>query len=114
MATETVTIAEPPVLNTSATATPFACAPDNSVNTSTVTVFVPGGGGTPPYLYSIDNSNFQSSNTFEVADTGVSQTINVYVRDANGCVATDFVILEPLNSFDATVAQDIAISCANP
>jgi gliding motility-associated-like protein/uncharacterized repeat protein (TIGR01451 family) len=111
-AQQNVTIGEPPVVTLSASATAFACAPDNSVNTATVTAIA--GGGTAPYLYSIDGVNYQSSNTFEVADTGMAQPLNVSVRDANGCVEIVPVVLEPLNAFSAGVAQNVAITCLNP
>ena len=112
--TEVVTISEPNALSVSAVATAFSCAPDNSVNTATITATVPGGAGTAPYLYSIDNVNYQTSNVFEVVDNGLVQNLTVYVRDDNGCTATDTVIIQPLNTFTATVTQNIAISCVNP
>ena len=111
---ETVVVNEPTVLTASALATPFACNPDNTVNTSTITVTVPVGSGTAPYLYSIDNVNFQASNTFDVVDTGLVQNITVYVADSNGCTTTDTVTIDPINVFTAVVSQDVAISCAGP
>ncbi len=111
---EVVTVGEPLALAVSAAATPFLCNPSNVVNTSTLSVNVTAGTGTAPYLYSIDNVNFQSSNTFDIADTGALQNITVYVRDVNGCIETDVVAITPINTFSATVSQNTAISCANP
>ncbi|WP_088339964.1 T9SS type B sorting domain-containing protein [Robiginitalea sediminis] len=113
-ATENVTITEPTLLTLTAAATAFACAPDNTVSTSLITATVPVGAGTAPYLYSLDGSNYQTANTFNVADTGMTQNLTVYVRDANGCVATAPVTLEPINAFTAAVSQNAAITCLNP
>ncbi|WP_276389030.1 T9SS type B sorting domain-containing protein [Eudoraea chungangensis] len=111
---EAVTVGEPLALVVSANATAFSCSPANVVSTSTLSVSVTPGTGTAPYLYSIDNVNFQSSSSFEVVDTGVVQNITVYVSDANGCTETDLVSISPINTFSALVSQNIAISCANP
>ena len=77
------TITEPTQLTVSAVATEFSCSPSNSVNAATITATAGAGTGTAPYLYSIDNVIFQSSNTFNVTDNGSVQTIDVYVKDAN-------------------------------
>ena len=106
------TVTEPLALNVSASANTFVCNPSNSVNTVTLTATA--SDGTAPYLYSIDNVNFQTSNAFDIVDTGVTQNITVYVRDANSCLETDAVTIEPINVFSAAVTQNIAISCANP
>ena len=106
------TVTEPVALAVSASATPFACNPNNTVNTSTITVTASDGTG--PYLYSIDNINFQTSNVFDVPDTGAVQNITVYVTDANACAETDTVVIQPINTFTAAVTQNTAISCANP
>nr|WP_298996157.1 T9SS type B sorting domain-containing protein [uncultured Allomuricauda sp.] len=106
------TVTEPNALNVSALASAFACSPSNTVNTATITITATDGTG--PYLYSIDNVNFQTSNTFDIVDTGVIQNITVFVRDANNCLETDAVSVNPINVFTAAVSQNIAISCANP
>jgi gliding motility-associated-like protein len=61
-------------------------------NTATVSV----AGGTPPYQYSIDNINFQSSNILTNIPRG-KQT--VYVKDAQNCktVTKEFLILNLIN-----------------
>src|SRR5690606_3622765 len=101
-----------------ASATDFACAADNTVNQSVLTVTIDpltaSEIGTPPYLYSIDGVNFQTGNTFSITDTGVIQNITVTVRDDNSCEATTPVTIDPLPTItDVTVAQDIAITCTN-
>ncbi|MCL6274248.1 T9SS type B sorting domain-containing protein [Muricauda sp. 2012CJ35-5] len=107
------TVTEPTALNVSALATAFVCNTSNAVNTSTITVTAAGGTG--PYLYSIDNVNFQASNTFEVVDTGVVQNITAFVTDANSCAQTAVVApIQPINVFTVAVTQNTAISCANP
>ncbi|WP_190810395.1 T9SS type B sorting domain-containing protein [Flagellimonas sp. S3867] len=106
------TVTEPVALTVSASATPFVCNPNNTVNTSTITVTATDGTG--PYLYSIDNINFQTSNTFAIPDTGVAQNITVYVTDSNSCAETDAVVIQPINTFTAAVTQNTAITCANP
>ncbi|MEX0362741.1 MAG: hypothetical protein AB3N10_17330, partial [Allomuricauda sp.] len=107
------TVTEPTVLNVSASATAFVCNVSNAVNTSTITVTASGGTG--PYLYSIDNVNFQTSNTFDIVDTGVVQNITAYVTDANSCAQTAVVApIQPINVFTAAVTQNIGITCANP
>ena len=108
----TETITEPNALTASAVATPFACAPDNTVNTSTVTITATDG--TAPYLYSIDGVNYQTGNSFEIIDNGAAQTIDFYVTDANGCPFTDSIIIQPLNTFALNASQNIAITCVNP
>jgi gliding motility-associated-like protein len=46
------------------------------------TLTMNGSNGTPPYLYSLDNVNFQTNNTFTNLAGGYYYTI---VKDANGC-----------------------------
>lgn len=95
-----ITIDEPPLLESTATATDFACAADNSVTTAIVTLT--GTGGTPPYSYSIDGINYFNTNTFEIVDTGIVQTITGYVTDVNNCMATNTLTIDPLDIITAT------------
>ncbi|WP_051605508.1 T9SS type B sorting domain-containing protein [Sediminibacter sp. Hel_I_10] len=108
VATEAVVIGEPQVLEVSGTATDFACALDNSVNTSTITITEIGG--IAPYTYSIDGTNYFTTNTFDVIDDGSIQSITIYVKDANGCLDSDTLIINPLPSLSlatATIATPI-------
>ena len=112
-ATQNVTVGTPTPVVASGSATPFTCAADNSVNTSTVTIT--GAGGTPTYTYSIDGTNYFTTNTFAVVDNGAVQNITVYVRDANGCIDSDVITINPLPTLvSATITQNTAITCTNP
>lgn len=111
--TQNVVVNEPTVVTASASATAFTCAPDNSENTSTITIT--GGGGTAPYTYSIDGTNYFTGNTFQVVNTNVNQTFTVYVKDNNGCIATNTVTINRLPRLvSATIDQVTAITCTNP
>jgi gliding motility-associated-like protein len=112
--TDSITIIEPTQLVATASATDFACAADNTVNVSVLTVDIPTTG-TAPYTYSIDGTNFFTTNTFNIVDTGVVQNITATVRDNNGCIDTDVVTINPLPTItDVTVSQITAITCSNP
>ncbi len=107
-ATQVVVIGEPQLLQVSGIATDFACALDNSVNTSTITITEIGG--TAPYSYSINGTNYFTSNVFDVIDSGSIQIITIYVKDAMGCLATNTITINPLPAFTlatATIATPI-------
>ncbi len=108
-----VIVGTPTVVVASATATPFTCAANNTVNTSTVTIT--GSGGTGAYTYSINGTNYFTTNTFSIVDNGAVQNITVYVRDANGCIDTDVISINPLPTLvSAVITQNVAITCVNP
>lgn len=109
---QTVTVTEPALLTLTASNTEFGCNASNGVNQATISTVTTGG--TAPYVYSIDGTNFQSSNSFQVSDTGLTQNLTITVKDANGCTTTDNVSIEPLNVFSVDVSQLAAISCSNP
>ena len=93
------TILQPSALSFTTTKTDATC---NGTCDGTITVSA--SGGTPPYQYSSDNgTSFQNSNILTGLCAG---TIDVVVKDANGCFAnTNLPILEPtpLNSSNSTV-----------
>lgn len=100
--TEIVSINEPVLLETSGVATEFSCTIDNAVNTSTL--IISETGGTAPYAYSIDGVNYLNNNIFNIIDTGTVQNLNIFVRDANACIATNAITLNPLEVISTTVA----------
>jgi hypothetical protein len=63
----------------SATGSTATCGQNNG----SITAF--GSSGTPPYLYSLDGSSFQTSNLFLNLTPG---TYTVFVKDAIGCINT--------------------------
>ena len=108
--TEIVPVGEPTALTASGLATDFSCAIDNTVNTATLTISETGG--TAPFTYSIDGINYLTTNTFDIIDTGIAQTITIFVKDDNACIATNTVAINPLENITATtVTETTPIDC---
>ena len=79
------TLAEPPVLSASLGKTDVSCfAADDGTITVTPT------GGTGPYTYSADGTNYQAGATLGPLPPGF---YTVWTRDANLCVVTDTITL---------------------
>jgi gliding motility-associated-like protein len=109
---QVVVINQPAVLTVSASATAFACNSSNVVQTATITASA--AFGTAPYVYSINGTNFFSSNTFTIVDNGSVQNITVTVRDANNCSATTSVNINPLPTITAVNASTVTpLTCTN-
>ncbi len=74
--TGNIVVTEPPVLTATAATTNATCngGPDG-------TITVAAAGGNSSYQYSIDGTNFQASNVFNV----IAGNYTVYVRDNLGC-----------------------------
>ena len=110
IATADVTINEPLLLEVTGIATSFSCNPDNTVSTSIITITEVGG--TADFTYSINGTNYFTTNVFEVLDTGTTQFITVYVKDANNCTATNTLTIDPLPTITAaSVAVVTPIDC---
>ena len=120
-----IIIAEPTALNVNATAPDFVCVPSNNqFSTTTLTVYTDTNGdgsgsptGTAPYTYSLndgttnfDGTNFQTSNTFELVDTGSTQNLIVTVRDQNGCEETMSLTVSPPDDLTFSFSID-PLSC---
>lgn len=79
-ASTNVTVANthsPPQLTASSVTAPSACDAFDAV------VTLAASGGLPPYQYSMDAVNFQTSNVFSNLPDGL---YDFFVKDANGCV----------------------------
>ncbi len=98
-----VTVAAGPVLTTTVTATDVLC---NGGSTGIITVTVPTIG-TPPYEYSLDNVNWQSSNIFSGLAAG---TYTVYFRESNGCLGQQSVTVNEPAVLSAT-SSVVNVSC---
>ncbi len=81
---QSITITQPTILNVSATTLPAVCfGQANGIIRVTVT------GGAAPYQYSLDGFTYQTVDSFLVT----AGSFVVYVRDINGCVNTQNVIV---------------------
>ncbi len=70
------------------------------------TITLTASGGTPPYMYSIDNgATLDSTNVFDSLDADIYP---VYVEDANGCIFTQDVDLIVDTLLMDVVKQDIS------
>lgn len=88
----TLTITQPTVLNLTAVPTMITC---NGANNGSIAAAATGG--TTPYTYSIDGTNFFSVSTVNNLAAG---TYTVTVKDANGCLKT----------FSTTITQPTAVT----
>ncbi|PVW15887.1 T9SS type B sorting domain-containing protein [Marixanthomonas spongiae] len=104
--TDTVEILEAtPISATTEIVQDYTCSDLGVIQTINVS------GGTPPYQYSLDGTNFQTSNVF----TGLSNgSYTVTVKDANGCTfTTNTVILDDLNPPTDLSFTSTAVTCPN-
>jgi hypothetical protein len=62
-----------------------SATPPTCYNGSNGSIVVSGSGGTSPYTYSKDGTNYQSSGTFSSLPVG---SYTLYVKDTNGCVTS--------------------------
>lgn len=111
-AATSVTITEPTLLDTSATATSFSCNTSNTKQSAVITITVPTTG-TAPYTYSFNGGSFAAANTMTIVDNGNNQTVTYAVKDANGCIMpTKSITVNRLNP--PTIASVVAspIYCA--
>jgi gliding motility-associated-like protein len=81
-----------PVTSLSVNATPYTASCSNNANGNIV---ANGTGGVTPYTFSINGTSYQSSGVFLNVSSG---NYTVYIKDANGCIATNTVTVNLLNT----------------
>ncbi|HEX6333845.1 MAG TPA: gliding motility-associated C-terminal domain-containing protein [Flavisolibacter sp.] len=92
------TIAQPNALEVTAAVSPVLCNGQSNGTISASAV-----GGTAPYSFSIDGTNYQTGATFNVP----AGAYTVYVKDVNNCTHTETVnITEPAVLSAAAATQD--------
>ena len=125
---QTITITEPAQLVVSSTTvtTHFSCDANNQARQAIVQA-IAAGGVTGTYTYNFVVFDGQNTNTTGYTNSSVvsissngsyTQTVVVYVRDANGCVADNVnspTVIPPLKRITAIKAQQTRpIDCQGP
>jgi len=87
----------------STTSTNSTCS---GLNNGTVTILDVSGGDGAPYLYSIDNLTYSPDSIFTNLGEGL---YDIYVQDANGCVALENSIVESTTVLELTYGEDVEI-----
>ena len=109
-ATETIILNEPPALSATASVTdPIDCYGE----TGEITInYDPTQPGTPGYLYSANNTNFQSSNVFSLVG---DSTYDMTIQDINGCefVVPVYLSEPPQLVIDSIIKFDITCNGFN-
>lgn len=97
-----VRITEPPTLRLdSLRATPTVCFGDSSGS-----LILRGGGGTPPYRYSLDGVRYQTSDTFRAIP---ARTYNVVIKDSTNCRLTRTMTVPSATPLQVSAGTDILI-----
>ena len=125
---QTITITEPAQLVVSSTTvtTHFSCDANNQARQAIVQA-IADGGATGTYTYNFEVFDGQSTSTTGYTNSSVvsissngsyTQTVVVYVRDANGCTANSVnspTVIPPLKRITAIKAQQTRpIDCQGP
>ena len=125
---QTITITEPQPLVVSSTTvtTHFSCDANNQARQAIVQA-IADGGATGTYTYnfvvfdgqSTSTTGYTNSSVVSISSNGsYTQTVVVYVRDANGCIADNVnspTVIPPLKRITAIKAQQTRpIDCQGP
>ena len=87
-------------------ATVTGIATDATCSSSNGTITATGAGGTTPYRYSIDGTNFQPANIF----TGLAGGQYILtIKDANGCLDSQLITINVSNPIVLNAGNDLSI-----
>jgi gliding motility-associated-like protein len=113
-----VIVGTPAALTALATITDYTCSGNVpqpakvTVNVNTVSGVLTGTG---PYKYNFDGSStYNDSNELYVVDNGAPQTVHFYVKDANGCLFDDQVIVPSYKKITNITFISSAPTCPVP
>jgi gliding motility-associated-like protein len=95
-----IDIVEKPVLTVNATTLPASC---NGRNDGVISIMA--AGGSPGYQYSLDEVNFQSSNSFNVK----AGNYTVEVKDQNGCTISKDITVGLQSNLTLSIGNDTTI-----
>ncbi len=98
-----ISIVEPPFLEAEIINYDVTCNGNNDGG-----INVTATGGTPPYLYALDQNDFQTENTFPNLAVG---TYTVQIIDANGCIYSERISIKESLSLNATTTITSNITC---
>lgn len=98
--TANVTISDTPGAMILATSTAAGCMNNDG------TIIISGTGGTTPFQFSLDNTNYQNNSMFNGIDTG---TKRAYIKDGNGCVTSQIVIVSLNDDLKIDAGNNITI-----
>ncbi|TYC14144.1 T9SS type B sorting domain-containing protein [Bizionia gelidisalsuginis] len=90
----------------------IASVPNNTTCSATTLITVAATGGTGSYTYSFEGGAYSNTNTYTVTNTATTQTITYSVKDTNGCIDTETIVISPYNPpTGMTFADSNAITC---
>ncbi len=89
-------------------ASPFVRNASSCSNDGSIEVY--RSGGISPYTYSIDGTNYQTSNKFLNLAAG---TYTVYVKDSKGCVASQSAVVSQGAALNLTANKSNTSTCVN-
>ncbi|MBS1734856.1 MAG: T9SS type A sorting domain-containing protein, partial [Bacteroidetes bacterium] len=104
ISTKSITVAAaPPIVVSPFVRNASSCSNDGSIE-------VYRSGGISPYTYSIDGTNYQTSNKFLNLAAG---TYTVYVKDSKGCVASQSATVSQGAALGLTANKSNTSTCVN-
>ena len=103
--TEAFSLTQPPQLTLDLSKTDAGCD-----NTATGEIKCLVSGGTPPYIYSSDNTSFQTSSTFSNLQ---SNSYTIYVKDAKGCISNQIIYVDFPGNTPIITIDPIQAICLN-
>lgn len=115
--TDTTTLIAPTAVSATFNQSKFECNGDD-LKDKEIEIIPSGGKGggiLANYKYSNNGTTWGDNNIFKVVDNQLTQTVKYYVKDANGCIYSEEVIIAPFPILQKAVAVVInpPMDCLN-